>query len=78
MKISTRLALCFGELGASILNVNLLSSQDKTVNMKIAGSKKLGIYGYVDILNLDDFTDVLEEKVLNFINEISEIVHNID
>ncbi len=41
----------------------------------IAGRKIMAIFGFVAIRNFADATEVLEEKVMIFANEIAEIVH---
>ncbi len=42
----------------------------------IAGRRILGIFGFCDIRNFTDVTEVLEEKVMLFVNEVAEIVHS--
>jgi hypothetical protein len=36
----------------------------------------MGIFGFCDIRNFTDATEVLQEDVMIFVNEIGEIVHN--
>lgn len=43
----------------------------------IPGRKVLAIFGFVSIRNFADATEILEEKVMLFANEIAEIVHNV-
>lgn len=43
----------------------------------IPGKKVIAIYGFCDIRNFTDTTEVLQEKVMVFVNEIAEIVHEI-
>lgn len=43
----------------------------------IAGKKVIAVYGFCDIRNFTDATEVLQEKVMVFVNEIAEIVHEI-
>ena len=43
----------------------------------IPGKKVMAIYGFCDIRNFTDTTEVLQEKVMIFVNEIAEIVHEI-
>ncbi len=67
------LALGFGEAGASIIAENM--KQEGEVNPLIAGRKVMGIFGFCDIRNFTDATEVLQKKVMIFVNEIAEIVH---
>ena len=43
----------------------------------IAGQKIIAIFGFIAIRNFIDATEVLEEKVMIFTNEIAEIVHKV-
>jgi class 3 adenylate cyclase len=37
----------------------------------------MGIFGFCDIRNFTDATEVLQEDVMIFVNQIGEIVHNV-
>ncbi len=43
----------------------------------IPGKKVIAIYGFCDIRNFTDTTEVLQEEVMIFVNEIAKIVHEI-
>lgn len=43
----------------------------------IPGKKVIAIYGFCDIRNFTDTTEVLQENVMIFVNEIAQIVHEI-
>jgi hypothetical protein len=43
----------------------------------IPGKKVIAIYGFCDIRNFTDTTEVLQENVMIFVNEIANIVHEI-
>lgn len=45
------------------------------INPMLPGQKIMGIYGFCDIRNFTDATEVLQEGVMLFVNEIGEIVH---
>ena len=51
--------------------------QGNEVNPMLPGDKAMFIFGFCDIRNFTDATEVLEEGVMLFVNEIGEIVHNI-
>jgi class 3 adenylate cyclase len=78
-KIGALLALGFGEAGAEIISQNMQTKNgvDGDVNPMIEGKKVMAIYGFCDIRNFTDTTEVLQEKVMIFVNEIAEIVHEI-
>lgn len=43
----------------------------------IPGKKMMAIFGFCDIRNFTDATEILQEDVMVFVNEIAEIVHSI-
>jgi len=43
----------------------------------LPGKKVIAIYGFCDIRNFTDATEVLQEDVMVYVNEIGEIVHGI-
>ena len=49
---------------------------DGDVNPMIAGKKIFAIFGFCDIRNFIDMTEILEERVMVFVNEVADIVHN--
>lgn len=76
-KIGALLALGFGEAGSEIIAKNMANNNSGEVNPMIPGRKVMAIYGFCDIRNFTDTTEVLQEKVMIFVNEIAEIVHEI-
>ena len=46
------------------------------VDPMLPGKKKCAIYGFCDIRNFTDATEVLQEDVMIFVNNIAEIVHS--
>lgn len=84
-KIGTLLALGYGEAGSKIIiknmndenNQNEEENNENLINPMVSGSKVMAIYGFCDIRNFTDTTEVLEEDIMLFVNEIAEIVHNI-
>jgi hypothetical protein len=74
-KISALLALGFGEAGAEIISKNIGNKFDVDIDPTIRGKKVMGVYGFCDIRNFTDSTEILQEKVMIFVNEIAEIVH---
>ncbi|CAD8077335.1 unnamed protein product [Paramecium sonneborni] len=73
IKIGALLALGFGDAGSAIIGTNMASSGD--VNPMLPGKKKWAIYGFCDIRNFTDATEVLQKDVMVFVNSIAEIVH---
>ena len=47
------------------------------VNPMLPGQKVIAIFGFCDIRNFTDATEVLQEGVMVFVNEIAEITHGI-
>lgn len=73
IKIGALLALGFGECGTDIIKSNMQQSGD--VNPLMPGHKMMGIYGFCDIRNFTDATEILQTGVMRFTNEIGGIVH---
>ena len=76
-KICGLLSLGFGEAGAEIISTVLKEGVDADMNPMIPGKKVMAIYGFCDIRNFTDTTEVLQEQVMIFVNEVAEIVHEI-
>lgn len=74
IKIGALLAIGFGEAGSEIIAANMQAGGE--VNPMLPGKKILAIFGFCDIRNFTDATEVLQQGVMVFVNEIAEIVHN--
>ncbi|KAF4672681.1 Adenylyl/guanylyl cyclase [Perkinsus chesapeaki] len=78
IKIGSLLALGFGEAGAEIIGKNMQGAERSAgVNAMIPGRKVNAVFGFCDIRNFTDATEVLKDKVMLFVNQIGEIVHGI-
>ena len=42
----------------------------------IPGKQVMAIFGFCDIRNFTDITEILQSQVMVFVNEIAEIVHS--
>jgi len=76
-KIGGLLALVYGEAGSRIIAKNMEGSKSNEINPMLPGEKSMFIFGFCDIRNFTDSTEVLEEGVMLFVNEIGDIVHTI-
>jgi len=47
------------------------------VNPMLPGKKTMAIFGFCDIRNFTDATEILQEDVMVFVNEIADITHSI-
>jgi class 3 adenylate cyclase len=75
VKIGALLAVGFGEAGSEIIAKNIENHGE--VNAVLSGKKIVAIFGFCDIRNFTDATEVLQTKVMNFVNEIAAIVHGV-
>ena len=66
--LGTLLALGYGEAGSTIIADNMI---EKNMNNLNAGKKKIAIFGFCDIRNFTDATEVLQEDVMLFVNTIA-------
>ena len=76
-KICGLLTLGYGEAGAGIISSVMKESSGGDVNPQMGGKTIMAIYGFCDIRNFTDTTEVLQEKVMIFVNEVAEIIHSI-
>lgn len=67
------LALGFGEAGSEIIAKNI--SDGAEINPMLPGAKVIGIFGFCGISGFNEATEVLQEGIMLFVNEISNIVH---
>lgn len=74
-KISELLVLGFGQAGAKIIS-QFVFDDNKDIDEIGAGDMVQAIFGFCDIRNFTDATEVLLEEVMVFVNSIAEIVHS--
>ena len=74
-KIGALLALSLGDAGAEIISQNIKENLSGYVNPMIPGKKVCAIYGFCDVRNFTGLTEILQEKVMLFVNDIADIVH---
>ncbi|MDC1215256.1 adenylate/guanylate cyclase domain-containing protein [bacterium] len=72
-KICGLLAVGFGEAGSEIIAANI--RKGGAIDPMIPGKKMVAIFGFCDIRNFTDTTEVLQEGVMEFVNTIGKIVH---
>jgi class 3 adenylate cyclase len=73
LKTGVLLALGLGEAGASSISKNISNDGDLVATMP--GKKTFAIFGFCDIRNFTDSTEILQEEVMVFVNSIAEVVH---
>eukprot|EP00241_Pyramimonas_parkeae_P004274 CAMPEP_0114238114 /NCGR_PEP_ID=MMETSP0058-20121206/7752_1 /TAXON_ID=36894 /ORGANISM="Pyramimonas parkeae, CCMP726" /LENGTH=849 /DNA_ID=CAMNT_0001350203 /DNA_START=611 /DNA_END=3157 /DNA_ORIENTATION=- len=72
-KICSLMAVGFGEAGAEIIAENLKNGGE--LNPMVPGKKMVAIFGFCDIRQFTDATEILQEGVMEFVNSIAKIVH---
>mmetsp|Transcript_26686 Transcript_26686/g.76902 ORF Transcript_26686/g.76902 Transcript_26686/m.76902 type:complete len:938 (-) Transcript_26686:50-2863(-) len=77
IKLGSLLALGFGEAGTNIVSSNMSGASTSGVNATIEGSRVDCIIGCAGIRNFSTATEVLQGKVMTFVNQVAEIVHGI-
>lgn len=76
IKIGSLLALGFGEAGAEIIGANMKGSDSSALNAMIPGRRVEAVFGFCDIRNFTDATEVLQDQVMLFVNRIAGVVHS--
>ena len=74
IRISTLMAIGFGEAGGEILKRNISSSEG--LNPMLSGKKINAIFGFCFIHNFSEINEAFQEKTMIFVNQISDIVHS--
>ena len=74
-KIGGLLAIGFGQAGSELIVKNM--QKNGGVDPMIPGNKIMAIFGFCDIRNFTDATEILQADVMVFVNEIAEIVHSL-
>lgn len=77
IKLGGLCALGFGEAGSTIIASNMQGGQSADITVMVPGRKVTAIFGFCDIRNFTDATEILQDAVMVFVNQISEIVHTI-
>eukprot|EP00931_Biecheleriopsis_adriatica_P060415 TRINITY_DN36286_c0_g1_i1.p1 TRINITY_DN36286_c0_g1~~TRINITY_DN36286_c0_g1_i1.p1 ORF type:complete len:1009 (-),score=203.90 TRINITY_DN36286_c0_g1_i1:122-2779(-) len=77
IKLGSLLALGFGEAGASIVAANMRGLDSAGVNAMVPGARVDCIIGSARIKDFSTATEVLQGKVMTFVNQIAEIVHGL-
>jgi len=76
IKIGSLLALGFGEAGAEIIGQNMKGGDSAALDVMIPGRRVDCIFGFCDIRNFSDATEVLQDQVMLFVNRIASVVHS--
>jgi len=66
VKIGHLLAIGFGEAGSGIISKNMTGGGD--LNPMMPGQRTHAIYGFCDIRNFTDSTEILQTQVMLFVN----------
>jgi class 3 adenylate cyclase len=77
IKLGSLLALGFGEAGARIIEHNMHGVDSACVDAMVDGTQVTTIIGNARIRDFSTATEVLQAKVMTFVNQIAEIVHGV-
>jgi len=72
-RICSLLAVGFGDAGSEIIAENM--KRGGAIDPMIPGKKMTAIFGFCDIRQFTDTTEVLQEDIMEFVNTIAKIVH---
>lgn len=77
IKLGSLLALGFGEAGANIVAQNMGGDDTAGVNAMVPGTRVTCIIGVARVSNFSTATEVLQVKIMTFVNQIAEIIHGV-
>jgi class 3 adenylate cyclase len=73
-KIGHLLALGFGEAGSAIISKNMTGEGE--LNPMVEGQRTYAVFGFCDIRHFAENTEVLQTRIMTFVNQIAEIAHS--
>jgi len=76
IKLGFLLALGFGQAGANIIEKNM-TADSVGVNAMIQGRKINAVIGVARVCNFSAAVEILQSKIMQFVNQIAEIVHGV-
>lgn len=74
VQLGALLQMGLGEAGAKIIRTSL---KDNGLDVNVAGKIINAIYGFCDIRNFTDCTEVLQADVVKLVNNVGSIVHDV-
>merc|ERR1719253_1229910 len=77
IKLGSLLVLGFGEAGANIIGHNMRGGDTAGVNAMIPGTRVECVIGVARVRDFSVATEVLQAKIMTFVNQIAEIVHGV-
>merc|ERR1719253_2253622 len=77
IKLGSLLVLGFGEAGANIIGHNMKGGDSAGVNAMIPGTRVECVIGVARVRDFSVATEVLQAKIMTFVNQIAEIVHGV-
>jgi class 3 adenylate cyclase len=77
IKLGWLLSLVFGEAGANIVSQNMSGNATAGVNAMVPGARVDCIIGHARIKHFSTATEVLQGRVMTFVNQVAEIVHGV-
>eukprot|EP00929_Paragymnodinium_shiwhaense_P111661 TRINITY_DN79999_c0_g1_i1.p1 TRINITY_DN79999_c0_g1~~TRINITY_DN79999_c0_g1_i1.p1 ORF type:complete len:954 (+),score=225.53 TRINITY_DN79999_c0_g1_i1:36-2897(+) len=75
VKLGTLLALGFGEAGMTIISQNMQGVDSAGVDAMVPGVQVDCILGVARMGEFGTFTEVLQTRVMTFVNQVAEVIH---
>jgi class 3 adenylate cyclase len=76
LKLGKLLVLVFGRAGNNVLYQNISNLGSQEIDLETIGTSNMAIFGFCSIRHFQDLTEVLQEDIMPFVNNISKVVHN--
>jgi class 3 adenylate cyclase len=77
IKLGTLLALGFGTAGMHTISKNMANEESANVDAMVDGCVVTCVIGSARISDFSTFTEVLQGRVMTFVNQVAEIIHGV-
>jgi class 3 adenylate cyclase len=76
LKLGALLMFVFGRAGNNVIYSNISNIRSENIDVETVGTSSFAIFGFCDIRNFTDMTEILEEGIMPFVNTVAKVVHS--
>lgn len=76
LKLGKLLVLVFGRAGNNVIYHNISNIASEEIDLEKIGTNNIAIFGFCNIKHFQDLNEILQEDIMPFVNNVSNLVHN--